>query len=46
VGDAARRQRQRRDRQQEDEEDGETLLLEDVDEAADRVRLRATEPVL
>jgi hypothetical protein len=37
VGDAARGQRQRGDAEQDDEEQRETLFLEEVDEAADRL---------
>jgi hypothetical protein len=46
VGDPACRQRQGRDRQQDDEENREALLLEELDEAADGLPLRATEPAL
>jgi hypothetical protein len=37
VGDAAGRQGQRRDAEQYDEQQREALLLEEVDEAADRL---------
>src|SRR5437763_131884 len=43
---AARRQRQRGHAEEQHEEDREALLLEELDEAAERVRALAAQPVL
>jgi hypothetical protein len=45
VRDAAGGQRQRRDAEEDDEQDREAFLVEQVDQAADRVLARPREPV-
>jgi hypothetical protein len=46
MGGAPGRQRQRRDAEQEDEEDREALLLEELDEVAQRLVPVALQPAL